>query len=353
MKNLKRNISVQFTLDYELFGDGTGNVYREQIIPTSQLMDICDLYGAKLTIYFEYGQYMAFEKYSNFNVEFAKANQSILHQLKELIARGHDVQFHFHPTWIGASYSIDGGFVLNKNVYDITLLSEKKMVEILCEGKKFLEANLRPINECYRCISFRAGAWSAKDSGKLISALLKSGYRIDSTVAKGAHLKSGYGSFDFRCVPAKSSWYTREDLCRETTDGDSILELPILTRRTKLSPFFYISNKRRFVNSIVNNFYKIKITDEGSSIFGKIKKIFNRDFMFADFNFMPSNTLLKMVDKEIDSLCLPEKLTPITLIGHSKTSYQNDDLHLFIRALEKEYNVRYDTVSSYYYGLEK
>jgi len=345
---LKKHISLQITLDYEVFGDGTGNVYREQIIPTNHLMDICDLYGAKLTVYFEYGQYITFDKYSHINTEFVKANHAILSQLKQLIARGHDVQFHLHPTWLGSSYTLDGGFVLNKDFYDITFLAEDKMIQILSEGKKFLEKSLIPIDESYKCISFRAGAWSAKDSGKLISALLKSGFLVDSTVAKGAHLKSGYGNFDFRNVSDKPYWCTKENICKESTDLDCIFELPILTRRTKLAPLYYISNKRNFVTSIVNDFYKTKITDLGASLFSKIRKILSRDYVLADFNFMPAEKLFKMVKKEVDSVCSSEKVIPITLIGHSKTSYQNDDLHIFIRTLEKEYNVSYDTVSSYY-----
>lgn len=342
------NLSLQLTLDYELFGDGTGDVYREQIIPTNHLMDICDLYDAKLTIYFEYGQYLAFDKFSCVNNKLKKANRAILSQLKELIKRGHDVQFHLHPTWLDASYDIDKGFTLDTDLYDITFLPEKEIIRVLTAGKKFLEDNLKPINPSYQCIAFRAGAWSAIDSGKLISALLKSGYLVDSTVAKGAHLKSGYGNFDFRDVSDKPYWHVKEDICKESFDLDCILELPILTGRTKLAPFYYISNKRSFINTIVSKFYKTKVTDQGATLFSKLRKILSRDYVLADFNFMPAKKLLDIIKKEVDSTSTSENILPITLIGHSKTSYQNDDLHLFIRTLEKEYNVSYDTVSSYY-----
>lgn len=342
------NLSVQLTLDYELFGDGTGDVYREQIIPTNHLMDICEQYGAKLTIYFEYGQYLAFEKFSCTNEKLKKANRAILSQLRELIQRGHDVQFHLHPTWLGASYDIDKGFTLDKELYDITFLSEDDMVEILKAGKRFLEENLKPINPSYQCIAFRAGAWSARESGKLILALLRSGYLVDSTVAKGAHLKSGYGTFDFREVSDKAYWYVKDDIRNETFDRDSILELPILTSRTKFAPLFYISNKRSFINSIVSQFYKTKVTDQGASLLSKLRKVLSRDYVLADFNFMPSTKLLKIIKKEVDSVNVTENPIPITLIGHSKTSYKNDDLHLFFRDLEKKYNASYDTVSSYY-----
>lgn len=345
---MKKKLSLQLTLDYELFGDGTGDVNREQIIPTNNLMDICEQYGAKLTVYFEYGQYLAFEKFSNLNDNLKRANLAILTQLKDIIERGHDVQFHLHPTWLKATYNQVSGFNLDKKSYDITSLSEENMVRILSQGKEFLESNLKKINPSYQCIAFRAGAWSAKDSKKLISALLKSGFLVDSTVAKGAHLKSDYGSFDFRKVSEKPSWFSNQDICVESNDNYSIFELPILTKQTKLAPLFYISQKRNFINSIVSHFYRTKVTDQGASLFTKLKKVVSRDFVLADFNFMPAKTLIKIIKDEVDSFNAIEDLIPIILIGHSKTSYQNDDLHLFFRYLEKEYNVCFDTVSSYY-----
>lgn len=44
-------LQLIFTLDYEIFGDGSGSVNREQIIPTNQLLDIFDQYNAKLTLF--------------------------------------------------------------------------------------------------------------------------------------------------------------------------------------------------------------------------------------------------------------------------------------------------------------
>ena len=161
-------------------------------------------------------------------------------------------------------------------------------------------------------------------------------------------MKSGYGMFDFRNVSDKPYWNAKEDICKESADLDCILELPILTNRTKLAPFYYISNKRNFVNSIVSKFYKTKITDQGASLFSKVRKVLSRDYVLADFNFMPTKKLLKIIKKEVDSISVTDIPFPITLIGHSKTSYSNDDLHLFFRNLEKEYSVSYDTVSSYY-----
>lgn len=345
---MKRNISLQITLDYEIFGDGSGDVYREQIIPTNHLMDICEQYGARLTVYFEYGQYWAFNKYAELDPKLKVMNLAIEEQLKDLVQRGHDVQFHLHPTWLEATFSRDKGFTLKKDMYDITSLQYDRIVDLLSQGKSFLEGLLKQVDPNYTCFAFRAGAWSAQDSGKLVSALLEAGYKVDSTVAKGAHLKSDYGTFDFRITSKKPYWFVDNNICLESDGNNTILELPILTKSTIMAPFYYFSKKRKFVNSIVTRFYATKVTDQGTNIIGKLKKILLRDFVLADFNFMPSKTLFAMVKARIKEAGSHNLKFPITLIGHSKTSYQNDDLHLLFRMLEAEYSVSYDTVTSYY-----
>lgn len=345
---MKRNVSLQITLDYEIFGDGSGDVYREQIIPTNHLMNICEQYGAKLTVYFEYGQYLAYEKYSKFDPRLKVMNRAIEEQLKDLVRKGHDVQFHLHPTWLEATFSQEKGFALKKEMYDITSLQYERMVDVLSQGKSFLESLLKPVNPGYKCFAFRAGAWSAQDSRKLISALLEAGYKVDSTVAKGAHLKSDYGTFDFRVTSNKPYWFVDNNICLESESNTTILELPILTQSTKLAPLYYLSKKRKFVNSIVTRFYSTKVTDQGANILTKLKKMLSRDFVLADFNFMPSKTLFAIVKDQIKKTDSHNWNFPITLIGHSKTSYQNDDLHLLFRMLEAEYSVSYDTVTSYY-----
>lgn len=342
------NISLQITIDYELFGDGSGNVYREQIIPTNQLMDICEQYNARLTIYFEYGQFLAFEKFAAVDPNLKMANIAIVEQLQEAIKRGHDIQLHLHPTWIDAVYEPQKGFKLDSSKFDITYLKYGQIVENLAKGKFFLENLLRPINKSYRCIAFRSGAWSANDSSKLVSALQETGFKIDSTVAKGAHLNSAYGTFDFREYTNKPCWFVSENLCIEDKITPTILELPILTKISIFSQFYYLSKKRKFVNSIVRNFYKTKLTDRGSSMLSRLVKILSRDFVLADFNFLPSDTIYRMIKSEYNKMKSRDYVIPITLIGHSKTSYLNDDLHLLFKRLNKNVGLKFDTVSSYY-----
>lgn len=138
-------LQLIFTLDYELFGDGSGNVKREQLVPTNQLLDIFDEYDTKLTIFFEYGQYIGYEKFASASNAFTNDNKLIRSQLIDAIKRGHDVQFHYHPTWYNATYKNEQ-IILDTSLFDISDLDESKIEEIFSSGKRFLENLLKPMN---------------------------------------------------------------------------------------------------------------------------------------------------------------------------------------------------------------
>jgi len=46
-------ISLILSLDYEMFGNGAGDAMRDIIHPTSRVLNICDKYGARMSIMFE------------------------------------------------------------------------------------------------------------------------------------------------------------------------------------------------------------------------------------------------------------------------------------------------------------
>jgi hypothetical protein len=55
-------IHLILSLDYEVFGSGSGDVRRDMIEPTYRLLALCGRYGAKLSIMLEVGEYWAIKK---------------------------------------------------------------------------------------------------------------------------------------------------------------------------------------------------------------------------------------------------------------------------------------------------
>jgi len=58
-------VNFILTRDYEIFGNGSGDVMRDVIEPTDRILTICARHGAKMTIMFEVGEYWSFGQYDS------------------------------------------------------------------------------------------------------------------------------------------------------------------------------------------------------------------------------------------------------------------------------------------------
>ncbi len=339
-------LQLIFTLDYEIFGDGSGSINREQIIPTNQLLDIFDQYGAKLTLFFEYGQFLGYKKFAADHNSFEQDNIAIKEQLIDAVRRGHDVQFHYHPTWHNAVYEIDE-IKLDTKLFDISDLEESQIEEILSSGKEFLETLLKSFDESYECNSFRAGAWSMRKPSKLLPILKKCGFKCDSSVSPNAKFDSSYGKFDYtKATKDFGYWYidTIQDNLVETSDSKDFLELPIYTKKSSLGFLKYFNQHYLKSNKIISSFYKTKVSEVKMSKWQKIQKILSRNYYMADFNTMSHKTLLAMIDEVYQQYKNTDEIIPVVLIGHSKSSYFNDELHLLFQKLRKYDCIEYSNM---------
>jgi len=340
-------LQLIFTLDYELFGDASGSVLHEQIKPTAQLLDIFDEYGAKLSVFFEYGQYLGYEKFASTSNQFKEDNYLIREQLIDVLKRKHDVQFHYHPTWYNALYH-NNKIELNSEMFDISNMKEEEINEIIGGGKVFLETLLKPINKNYECNTFRAGAWSMNNPKKVLKILQNHEFKCDTSVAPYAKFSSSYGEFDY--TDAKSSyepWYININSNKLTKRSlnKEFLELPIYTKKSSLAFLKYLNPHYLKSKKIISRFYKVKISESKMNRADKIKKILGRNYYMADFNTMNAKTLYKMIKDIVKRYQHSDAVIPLVLIGHSKSSYFNDELHLLFQKLEKIESIEYKNIS--------
>ncbi len=340
-------LQLIFTLDYELFGDGTGSVLHEQIKPTNQLLDIFDEYGAKLSIFFEYGQYLGYEKFTSDSNQFEKDNKLIREQLMDTIKRKHDVQFHYHPTWYDATYS-NSKIELDTKMFDISNLKEEEIDEVIGSGKEFLENLLKPINSNYECNTFRAGAWSMENSQKVLKIFQKNDFKCDTSVAPYAKFSSSYGEFDYSNAQSSyEPWFIdiNSNSLTKHSSKKEFLELPIYTKKSSVAFFKYLNPHYLKSKKIISKFYKTKVSEAKMSKKDKIKKILGRNYYMADFNTMDNKSLYTMIKEVIDEHKESNRVIPLVLIGHSKSSYFNDELHLLFQKLEKLECIEYKNIS--------
>jgi glycosyltransferase involved in cell wall biosynthesis len=337
-----KKIGLITSLDYELFGDGTGIVEREQIFPTNHLKNIVSLYGAKLTILFEYGQFKAFEANKHINDVFEISNAKTMAQLVDLVKSGHDVQLHYHAQWYKALYNPNiQAFDVNLNHVDFTSLEYPTMVEILKEGKKFLEDLLIPVNSNYKCIGFRSGSWAVSDEPKLVKALKECGFHADSSVVPNAKFESEQVTFKYEKCPHNYKYWMVDNFISKQSNSlkTNFFEIPPYTIKTFFAFLKYFNSKYFLSKNIVQRLYSTKICERNFSIWKKLYKILSRDYYMADINTMSYQTLIAMVERAIYDMNTSEtdSIIPLMFIGHPKVSYGCDDLHLFYSYLNEHH----------------
>lgn len=308
-----------FTLDYEMFGDGSGNATREQCIPTAHLANVLELNSARATLFVEVGQLIYFRKHG-----IEDGYLPVEAQLRELAARGHDVQLHIHPMWFFAPPPRLGKPLLDIDRFDLSVLPPDDAEAIVVEGCAYLRKIMAPVLPEYRPIAYRAGAWSMRKHVRLFEILARNGILIDSTIAPGAHFRSAYGAYDYRQYQMQPSWH----------EGP-LLEFPILTTRRPLAAIAYINRYGIDARRIIGSLYKAPLANVGRSKVNRAIEIISRTHMMADFNLLAPKVLASMIARHVAKYSSAVNgPIPVVLIGHSKSTYFADQVHLLFHRLK-------------------
>jgi len=328
-----RKGKIIITIDYEIFGDGSGDVKSCMIEPTERILAIADKYNVPVTIMAEMCEYNAFkeEQRQNSFPDGYKPALWIEDQLKTGVKAGHDVQLHLHPQWM--HYEYNDKWIVDFKYWNISSLPYEKICDLLKKGKTELEELLRPVKKDYECFVFRAGSWGIQPEADILKALAATGFRVDTTVAPGCFFKSQLSNYDFRGLPRKAYWYIERSLNEDLDTG--ILELPICARRYHFHDKLYykmLRKLRKIRPLIIKSGGNIASKTRGSFI----KKLFPAQIML-DICEMSAVEMIAMLEyacntfKHLDAI-------PIVAIGHPKAFNNAQDYELFIQnALEKGY----------------
>lgn len=220
--------------DWELNGDGSGDIRSLMFDPARRIMDLCDEIGAKYTFFAELGQQFTM-----------KASPDPTHQktalewesiMKDAISRGHDVQLHFHPQWSGA-YNKDGRWVLNHAKWSTAKLEKNELFDWLHKGVRYLTDLFKGLGVDHKVVAFRGGGYLVQPSGNIISVLKEVGVLADVTVIKG--MKASHetmGEIDFTYAPSSiDPWFPDpNDLAKSSSRNQGFFCLPIYSFQTHL-----------------------------------------------------------------------------------------------------------------------
>ena len=242
-------LRLALTADYEVHGDGSGDVRSCLIEPTEVLLRICEAHGTLMTLFVDACELWAFRE-----VEAAGRLPAghmpatwIEQQLRDALRRGHDVQLHFHPQWLGYRFEPPNRWEPCFEHWRLPQLpgglghvdDRNSLRGLFAAGKGTLEELLQPQSPSYRCQAFRAGAWCIQPETQVLIAMREQGLRYDTTVAPGLAYDDGRTIFDFSAAPrALPGWPISDRVDRPAAVGE-LHEVPILTRETEGSTVLF------------------------------------------------------------------------------------------------------------------
>jgi hypothetical protein len=321
-------IRLVLTLDYELFGTGAGDVTRHMLEPTSHLLHIADDHDVPITVMAEVAEILAWENEPSWDW----AVRAVEGQLMDALRTGHDVQLHLHPAWFRARHR-DGRWQPDFDEYALPGLPVERIRQYIAEGVTYLNELGQRVDPQYRCTAFRAGGWLIQPSQDIVSALVKAGISIDTTVFPGGCGRTGRWELDFRGVRGRvAPWRAGlQDIAAHDPHGP-LTEVPIHTRQV---PLWAMLTPRRFR-------YQRRLLREsgcptdadarvgrGHSL-SKVRPFLPQKL---DFCRLSLRELVSVVDRACKSCERSPSPVPVVAIGHSTEFNDSRTLRLFLEHL--------------------
>jgi hypothetical protein len=192
---MKPTIYLAFVDDWELSGNGSGDIRELQFRPMRELVKIYNANAVRGSFNAETMQQLSFRKHQAANPELRELADEWDDHVRETFGQGHDIQLHVHPQWQDAEYK-DGKWKLTAD-WSILNFDQETAYRLLLSGKEYLENLLQPLQRDYRCVSFRAGSWCIAPSPHALSLLVKLGIVFDMSIVGGLHYETKNITLDY------------------------------------------------------------------------------------------------------------------------------------------------------------
>lgn len=352
-------MNLVLTFDYELFGDGSGDVFQHMIHPTDEILKICATHNIKTTIFFEVVEYIKLkEEWEKGNKMGYKKNpiEAIENQVQEAALKGHDIQLHIHPQWVDAVFE-NGQWEVdfdNWRLGDFSIERNYTIEDLIRDSKNALEALVREVIPDYECIALRAGGYNIMPSAEVYQAMVKLGLKIDSSVYPGGYETGSLSRYDYSQVSLKKDywWADSDDITKESMSEQRVMEIPIFAlpqrRIHKILNFDKIKSLLSKRDKAMSSLAREKI--EEKSFVEKMQFLFEKEAFtwdFCMFNKSMHRRFLKYIEKNL----LKERNT-FVLIGHPKSWRDDKSLISLLNFLQSsDYDYNFMTLREVYYGF--
>ena len=220
-------IHLALTHDWELRGDGSGDIAEIQFAPLRRLLGIYQKFGARTTFMPDVMQQVVFRNLQESYPELKAAADSWDDHVREAYRQGHDVQLHLHSQWSDANYE-NGRWQLGGS-WSLLDYDRDAAVAMLDGTRNYLEECLRATEPSYRCVAFRGSALAIAPSPYLLPELAALGIQIDVSVAAGFFLLNQTLQLDYRqCEEKFLPYYPQmDDARRVSAQVEPIICVPL------------------------------------------------------------------------------------------------------------------------------
>lgn len=324
------------SVDYEIYGNGTGDVRQLMIEPTERMARICEKHGVPLTIFFEAEEYLGFCRYAHElrqSLGYDPAHV-IREQVLSLARRGHDFQLHTHPKWFGAAFEGGRWSVRPEELSaDELFESQAEVDDYISSRKAVLEEMVSAAAPGRKIRAYRAGALRAQPGGKLLSALAANNIVVDSSVVLGLQDYKGSYPLDYRRAPRnRRLWRVGENVCREDADG-AVWEIPIHSvMRRRFHQLTPERLKAKFSSKVPKDRKREIVQHLGipRNPFQLARFLFAPIPIKLDFHNLSPNALMRHI-RSAPPPAADDAMDVLVLIGHTK---EHTDDHAFEQFLQ-------------------
>lgn len=353
---MKRRRQLVLTVDHEIFGNGTGDARRHMLEPTERMARICEGFGISLTVFFEVEEYLAFERERD-SVRKAWGYfpaSELAMQAIDLARRGHDLQLHLHPEWVGARFE-DESWILrpDRPTVDCLFDTQVEANDYIARRKAVIDGFYEAAGCERRVVAYRCGSFCAQPGRKLLTALAKNGILIDSSVVKGMIRRNDRVCLDFSKAPeSRCHWRVAGDVAVED-GGGAVSEIPIYSRMGRR--FQQLTPRRllaKFSRQVPKERQRQMLGQLGlGRTPASILRFLGQRFPIKlDFHNMSATQMLRWIRTAPPA---PEgDLDVLVLIGHSKEHRNDREFERFLSKVAVDSSLEVVTMSGIAAQLE-
>jgi hypothetical protein len=330
-------IEFIFTIDYEIYGNGTGSLDDLIYEPARRLKNLFEKHNARFVAFIEAVELEKIEAYGT-----DPTIDGIKKQIRDFYRDDFEIALHLHPQWSNARYE-GRRWALDLSEYNLCTLSRTRINQIVEDSMAYLRHVVDQSH--FTPLSYRAGNWLFQPTAAAANVLAEKGIRIDSSVFKGGIQRNH--SLDYRIALRNGYyWPFSHDVNQQDPTG-SWIEVPI---HTDMVPVWKMRTSKRMGFS--NQF-----GGHGSSTRQKLTRAFD----FLRFRYPRKLDFCRMTLDELTSIMLliirkdiedPESYRPIVAIGHTKDLTDFDTVGGFLSFLEKK-RIRISTFAEIYPELAR